>query len=148
MRRWLMQEPSKPVATSERRLVVFRRCQRREEQVVQTLVVPFEMVVLDELAHGAAKMSLTERDQLVQALGLDRQHEALGVCVQVETARRKLDAFDSRSAKDVAELVGKERIPIVDRYRMSLRNPSTLSVRFRATCFIHAPCGWCTIPAM
>jgi hypothetical protein len=72
--------------------------------VVQTLVVSFEMVVLDELPHRPAKMPLAKRNELVQALRLDRQHEPLRVRIQVGTPCRQLDALDSRCAKDVAKL--------------------------------------------
>jgi hypothetical protein len=70
--------------------------------------------MLDELGHGTPKMALPKRNQLVQAFGLDRQHEPLRVRVQVGAARRQLEAFHSLSAKDVAELVGEQRIPIMD----------------------------------
>ena len=51
------------------------RPHRRKELVVQSLVVSFAMIVLDELTHGPAKMTLAQRDQLIQTLGFDRQHE-------------------------------------------------------------------------
>jgi hypothetical protein len=72
------------------------------------------MIVLNELAHCASKMSLAKRNELFQALRLDRQDESLRVRVQVGTPRRQLDAFDSGSAKEGAELVGEQRVPIVN----------------------------------
>jgi hypothetical protein len=81
------------VLTSPFADVFTRRGRRRRQQlIVPSLVVAFEMVVLDELAHGPPKMPLAQRNQLVQTFGLDRQ----------------LHAFDSGSAEDVAELLGEE----------------------------------------
>jgi hypothetical protein len=38
-------------------------------------MVALQMVMLDELGHGTAKMALPKRDQLVQAFGLGEDQE-------------------------------------------------------------------------
>jgi hypothetical protein len=50
-------------------VVVDRRCDRGDPSIVEALVVSLEMVVLDELRDREAEVALTERNELVQALG-------------------------------------------------------------------------------
>jgi hypothetical protein len=57
-------------------VLVGRRWDRGDQPVVEALVVALEMVVLDELRDRDTQMALTERNELVEAFGLDRQHEA------------------------------------------------------------------------
>src|SRR5262249_44239110 len=99
------------------------------------------MVVLNELAHGPAKMPLTKRYELVQALRLDRQHEALRVRVPIGTACRQLDALDSGNAKAVAEVVREESIPIVNQISRSLEKPVDPIGHVSRDLLIQAPCG-------
>ena len=76
-----VQQTSKTLATRDRRggrcVVVDRRSRRRDQPVVEALVVALEMVVLDELGDRESKVAFAERDQLAQALRLDGQDEAL-----------------------------------------------------------------------
>ena len=51
-------------------------------------MVPFQMVVLDQLGHDEAKVALAERDDLQQAFGFDRADEPLRAGVRVRAARR------------------------------------------------------------
>jgi hypothetical protein len=109
----MVQQAAESFAAGEGRVVVSRRRQRCEQFAVDALMVALEVVVLDEFSDGALKMSLNEQ-HFVQALALDRQHEPLGVRVQVRTVRRQLDVFDARAAEYLAELMREERIAIVD----------------------------------
>jgi hypothetical protein len=45
--------------------------QARDEAIVQSLVIPFVVVVFDILRHGPAEMPLSDRNQSVKALFLD-----------------------------------------------------------------------------
>jgi hypothetical protein len=45
-----------------------------------------EVIVRDELRHEHPKMSLPERHDVVQQLGLDREHEALGAAAHPRCA--------------------------------------------------------------
>ena len=51
--------------------------------MVEPLVMPFVVVVRDELAHGATQRALAEQDHALEAGVLDGTHEALRVGVQV-----------------------------------------------------------------
>jgi hypothetical protein len=64
----------------------------RDEAIVESLVVPFSMVVLDVLRHGPPDVSLSDRRQPVQAFFFDRPDEAfrafvLGARSGVKTTR-------------------------------------------------------------
>jgi hypothetical protein len=49
-----------------------------DEAVLEPLVVPFTVVVSDELPDGAAQVSFAEWHHPIETLRLDRQHEPLG----------------------------------------------------------------------
>jgi hypothetical protein len=49
--------------------------------VVEPLVIPFSVVVLDVLRDRPAEMPLAERDHSAGTLFLDRAHETLRVCM-------------------------------------------------------------------
>ena len=94
-----VQEPAEPFAPKDGRVVVRRRGRCRDQVVLEALMVALDVVVLDELDDRAPKVPLAKRDHLAQALRLDRQDEALRVCVQVGTASGQLDARHASGAK-------------------------------------------------
>ena len=47
----VLEQPAEPLATDDRGVVVDRLCLRNDQVVVETLVVAFEMIVLDELRN-------------------------------------------------------------------------------------------------
>jgi hypothetical protein len=57
-------------------VVVGRRDDRGEQPIVEALVMALEMVVRDELRDREAEVALARRNELVQALLLDREYEA------------------------------------------------------------------------
>ena len=48
----------------------------RDEVVVESLVIPFAVIMLDVLRHGPPEMPLPDRNQLVETFFFDRPHEA------------------------------------------------------------------------
>jgi hypothetical protein len=56
-----------------------------DQPIVQPLVVPFSVIVLDILGHGPPEVPLPERNEPVQALFFDRPYEPLGVGVGVSS---------------------------------------------------------------
>jgi hypothetical protein len=62
------------------------------------------------LADRGAQMALAEKNELVEALALDGTDEALGVCVEVGTARRQADRGDASGRKKGSQLRGVERV--------------------------------------
>ena len=95
-------------------------------------------------------MSLSKRDHATETLLFDRADEPLGIGVEIGTLRWQPNWLDT--ATPPVRISPKTRV-----YRGSRswirwdavrRQPSTGSVRLRASCSLHAPygCGW--IPAM
>lgn len=109
----VVQDAAETFATRNRRsrigVLVGHHRDRRDQPIVQPLVIAFEVVVLDELRDREAKVALTEGNELAQALGLDREYKAFRKCVQIWAAGRELEARDARSAQNRAERVGEQR---------------------------------------
>jgi hypothetical protein len=55
----------------------------RDEAIVESLVVPFSVVVRDVLRHGPPEMPLPDRNQAVQAFLFNRPHETFRVRVRI-----------------------------------------------------------------
>ena len=62
--------------------------------MVEPLVIPFVVVVRDELAAGATQRALADQDQALEAGCLDGAREALRVGVQVRRAGGASDGSD------------------------------------------------------
>ena len=79
----VLQQSTQSRTTSDRS-VSASRCRDGEEQLVaEALMIPFMMVVLDELANRSAQRVLAHKNQSVQARFLDRSHEALRVRIEI-----------------------------------------------------------------
>ena len=63
--------------------------QRSDQLVSETLVVPLGVVVTDVFVDRGSEMIFSEGDYPVEALLLDREHETLGMGVQIRAARRE-----------------------------------------------------------
>lgn len=85
-----------------------------DQLILKALMIPLGVVVLNELVADAAKRSLAEQDQLVQALALDGQYESLSVCVQVWRAAGELHGLDAAALGDSKELRGVLGVAIMD----------------------------------
>jgi hypothetical protein len=87
---------------------------RPDALVPEPLVRSFLVMVGHVLAHGTAQLLFVHGDQMVHALRLDREHEPLGVGVQVRTAGREPQALHAAVVEHAAERGGVERIPVED----------------------------------
>ena len=70
--------------------------------MVEPLVIPFVVVVRDELADGATPRALADRDQALEAGVLEGAHEALRVGGQVRRAGGASDGGDIGRGERVA----------------------------------------------
>ena len=70
------------------------------------------MIMLDEFGDEQAQVTLTKRHDMVQALGLDRKHEALGEGI-IRTLHRQLDGRHVRPERCL-EAGAEERVTIVN----------------------------------
>ncbi len=77
-------------------------------------MVALGVVVLHELAHDGAQMTLAERDDVPEALALDRPNEPLGVGVEVRAPRRQAQQLYARGLQQGPEVRRIEGIAIDD----------------------------------
>jgi hypothetical protein len=91
----------------------------RDQPVLQPLMVPLVMVVLDEFTNSSAKRTLTEQDQPVQARFLDAPDEAFRVGVQVRRPRGQFYWFNAATFEHRKELTSEQRIAIMDEVTLS-----------------------------
>ncbi len=82
-----------------------------DQLVVDPLVIPFAMVVCDEIGERPPKMPFTERDHAIQALLSDRAHKSLcmGIAVRRQDRRpnnpdacRREEALDGGAPLSIA----------------------------------------------
>ena len=78
------------------------RRQRQDQAIVEPLVIPFVVVVRDELADGATPRALADQDHALEAGVLDGAHEALRVGVQGRRAGGASDGGDIGRGERVA----------------------------------------------
>ena len=82
--------------------------------MVEPLVIPFVVVVRDELADGATPRALADQDHALEAGVLDGAHEALRVGVQVRRAGGASDGGDIGRGERVAHGRPEERVAVMD----------------------------------
>ena len=82
--------------------------------MVEPLVIPFVVVVRDELADGATPRALADQDHTLEAGVLDGAHEARRGGVQGRRAGGASDGGDSGRGERVAHGRPEERIAVMD----------------------------------
>ena len=68
-------------------------------------------------------MLFSQRDNLGQALGLDRANKSLRVGIQIRASCGKLHCFDARGFQSLAKRPCEQRISIVDEVASFLQKP-------------------------
>ena len=113
-------------------------CSRRarDQRILQPLVIPLAMIVLDELTQGTAEMALAHRNHPIEAFFFDRSNEALRVRVGVRCPYGRLHDVDPRIAQRVAHVLTPFPIAITDQHAM-LAQQADVSRRHRATDLSH-----------
>jgi uncharacterized membrane protein YvlD (DUF360 family) len=66
-----------------------------DKPIIESLMIPLEVIVLGVFLHSVAEMLLSQWDNLGQTLRLDGANESLGVGVQIWTSHGKLHGFDA-----------------------------------------------------
>jgi hypothetical protein len=54
-----------------------------DKLILEALVIPLAMVVIDEFLEGASKVALAEGHHPIEALVLDGSHEPFGIGVRI-----------------------------------------------------------------
>ena len=76
---------------------------RLNQSIAQALVIPFRVIVLEELTNGSSRSFLPEEDHAIQALTLQASHESFHVRIQVWTFGREEYDFCVRALKYTAQ---------------------------------------------
>ena len=109
----VLQQPTEPFATPERRVAASGGDGWEEEQVVASLVIAFVMVMRHELVHRPSERALADQDHPVQARFLDGPYEALSERIQIGGSRRQAHSFDAGCRQRLAKRLTEQRVPIV-----------------------------------
>ena len=88
-------DPTQPFVPLNTRIHLVHAWQLLYQPVVEPLMLPFVVVVIRLFAPRVAQMSLSEGDDVSQALGLDRASESLRVGIQISAARGKFYCLDA-----------------------------------------------------
>ncbi len=127
----VLEEPTEALAALD--LAAIIHALSGDQFVVEPLVISLAVKVSKVLRSGSPKKSLPEEDEPIEALLLDRSHEAFGAAFRLGLRRGSLMLLtpDSRSIPMnwSVNLVSRSCM----RVRFSRTNPSSSSVRFRAT---------------
>ena len=86
----------------------------RNQLVVETLVIPFAMVVRDKFRDRAPEMTLPHRNHPVEAFLFDRSDEPLRVRIRVRSACWRQDHADASLAKLLSHHAAPFSIPVAD----------------------------------
>ena len=66
-----------------------------DQPIVESLVIPFVLIVLDELSDRAPKVALSQRNHSVETFFFDRPNEPFGIGIRIRGALRCQDHADS-----------------------------------------------------
>jgi len=97
----------------------WRETFRHNESIVNTLVIPFPMVVGDEFGERPAQVGFPEDDDLIQAFLLDGPNEAFRVRIAIGRLKRRLHDADADIGQGLAERRAPLGIPIADQDPMA-----------------------------
>src|SRR6478672_686944 len=82
--------------------------------MVESLVIPFAVVMRDVLRHCVANVPLSDRNQPVQAFFFDRPHEPFRVSVSIRSALGDQDNADPCLPQSTPPVTGPRPNPIAD----------------------------------
>ena len=99
-------------------------------------MIPFPMIVGDELGDRPPEVALAERNHPVEALFFDRSHEALGVGIRVRGADGRQHDANPRVAEHPPHVCGPFAIAIADQDSRPTEKP-VVSGRERAPDLAH-----------
>ena len=94
-----------------------------DQVIIETLMIPFVMIVCQKLVDRIAQRVLSKEDHAIQSALLDGAHKPLRVSIQIRRARRQLYCLDTFLLQEVAELRGEDRIAIHDQVSNAQQEP-------------------------
>src|SRR5262245_30814232 len=107
-------------------------CQRRlDQRVLEPLMIPLTMIMMDELRHGPSEVALAERNQPVEALLLDGSDKTLRVRIRIRCPHGRQDDANPRLAEALLYLLAPFPIPIADQDGVVPQQPVSAAVTER-----------------
>ena len=79
-------------------------------------MIPFVVIVIDELVERASQGTLADQDHALEAGFLDGAHEAFGKRIQVRGAGREPDRRDAGGRERVADRLTVQRVAVVNEH--------------------------------
>src|SRR5262249_3108130 len=91
------------------------RGRTRDQTIIETLMIPFAMIVFHKFGDGASEVTLPDRNHPVETLRLDRAHEAFRIGIRVRRSFRNQHDADSRIHQPTPHVAAPLPIPIANR---------------------------------
>jgi hypothetical protein len=111
-----------------------------DQPILESLVIPPAMVVIDELLEGPSKVARAEGHHPIEALERDRPHEPLGVGVRIGRLKRRVHHVRAGIAQHLSHLPAPLVVTITHQHAMGAQQ-AVRTVRVRLTCRMNRPLG-------
>ena len=112
-------------------------CRRRHDQcVLESLMIPFTVIVVDELRDGLSEVALAERNHPVETFFFDGSHEALRVGIRIRRPHGRQHDANPGVAQHPPHVLAPCPIAIADQDRVIAQQPD-VRCRQRATDLAH-----------
>ena len=96
---------------------------RFDDPVIDALMGPLHVVMHHVFGDGFAQRILAEKDDMVEAFPFDCLHETLRVTVHHRHVNRQAPRGCACTAEEVTELLGEERIAVVNQILLAVQEP-------------------------
>ena len=100
-----------------------------DESIVESLVIPLPMIVIDEFGEGASEVGLAQGHYPIEALVLDRPHEPLGIRVRIRRSKRGPHNVHGRIAQQLSYVLAPLGVPITNEHAMGTQQAVRLGER-------------------
>jgi Glyoxalase/Bleomycin resistance protein/Dioxygenase superfamily len=113
----VIQQPTEPRTPTDPALASARRAPV-DKPILESLVIPLAMVVIDEFLEGASKVALAEGYHSIEALVLDGPHEPLGVRVRIGRPKRRLHDVQPGIAQQLSHVPAPLSVTLTNQHAM------------------------------
>jgi len=107
-----VEESAKPFAATDGTRAVGRSGRWKGNDIAEALVIPFGVIMRDELPDRSPQMTLAEWDDVPQAFLLNRANESFRERVQIRSPSRQQQELHARRIQETFEMRRVERIAI------------------------------------
>jgi hypothetical protein len=129
----VLQQSTEPLTRQHAPVADRPRRQWHDQLIAQTLMIPFVMIVFDELGDGLLERWFTDENDAIQAGFLDGRYEALGVRMEIGGMGRQAHDLHAAAASVSRNATVNSGSRSWIKKRLPVRKPSVASVRLRLT---------------